>query len=69
MLTDIERTEAIKIALAAGADDDLSAIDDQLCRAFPRITTEELVAIWREAGERQLAEANQLEDYGRRHAL
>ncbi len=69
MLTDIERTEAINIALAAGADNDFDAIDDQLCRAFPRITTEELVAIWREAAERQLAEADQLEDYARRHAL
>ena len=69
MLTDIERTEAINIALAAGADDDLNTINAQLCRAFPRITTEELVAIWREAGERQLAEADRLEDYTRRHAL
>ncbi len=68
MLTSDERTKAINIALAANADDDFNAVDDQICRAFPSITTEELVAIWREAGQRRLAEADQLEAYARRHA-
>ncbi len=61
MLTDKERATALKIMLSSHDPEEYAAVDDRLCREFPTITTEDLVMLWREAAERQLAEAGELE--------
>ncbi len=60
MLTDKERATALKIMLSSHDPEEFAA-DDRLCREFPTITTDDLVMLWREAVERQLAEAGELE--------
>ena len=61
MLTNTERATALKIVISSHDPDEFAAINDRLCRQFPNITTEDLVSLWREAGERQMAEADALE--------
>ena len=66
MLTDHERATALKIAMKAADPEEFGAVDDRLCREFPTITTDDLVALWREAGARQLAEADALEAWAKK---
>ncbi len=40
-------------------------VNDRLCREFPNIQTDDLIALYREAGERQMAEAEELEKFAR----
>lgn len=61
MLTDHERSTALEIVLAAKDETDFPIINDRLCREFPKIETDDLVALYREAAERQMAEADALE--------
>ncbi len=61
MLTEIEKATALKIVLANDDPEEFGAVNDRLCREFPNITTDDLIALWREAGERQMAEADALE--------
>ena len=69
MLTKTERATALKIVLANHDPEEFGAVDDRLCREFPNIQTDDLIALWREAGARQLAEAEELEEFARmRHA-
>ena len=65
MLTNTERATALKIVLASHDPEEFGAINDRLCREFPNIVTDDLIALWREAGERQLAEAEELERFAR----
>ena len=64
MLNETDREAALQIVMGAKDPDDFPAVNDRLCREFPSITTEDLIALWREAAERQLAEADALEAYG-----
>ena len=61
MLTDMQRALAIKITLDTHDPEEFGTVDDRLCREYPNITTDDLIALWREAGARQLAEADALE--------
>ncbi len=61
MLTNTERATSLNIVLSSHDPEEFAAINDRLCRQLPNITTEDLVSLWREAGERQLAEAESLE--------
>ncbi len=61
MLTDHERSTALKIVLSSHDPEEFDAVNDRLCREFPNIVTDDLIALWREAGERQIAEADALE--------
>ncbi len=61
MLTDMQRALAIKITLDTHDPEEFGTVDDRLCREYPNITTDDLLALWREAGERQMAEADALE--------
>ena len=61
MLTDHNKAAALEIVLAAKDPEDFPIINDRLCREFPEIQTDDLIALWREAGEKQLAEADALE--------
>ena len=54
MLTETERETALEIVMGAKSPEAFPIINDQLCRQFPNITTEDLVSLWREAGERQV---------------
>ncbi len=63
MLTEIEKATALKIVLACDNPEEFGAVNDRLCREFPNITTDDLIALYREAGERQMAEADALEAY------
>ena len=65
MLADTEKLTALKIVLETHDPEAFGAINDRLCREFPNITTDDLVALWREAGERNMAEANELEEFAR----
>ena len=65
MLTYHERATALEIVLASHDPEEFGATNDRLCGQFPAITTKDLVSLWREAGDRQLAEAEQLEEYAR----
>ena len=49
--------------------EDFPIVNDRLCRQFPNIVTDDLIALWREAGERQLAEAEELETYARQRLV
>ena len=60
MLTNTEKATALNIVLASDDPEDFGAVNDRLCRKYPNITTDDLIALWREAGERQLAEAEEL---------
>ncbi len=64
MLNETDREAALKIVLACHDPEEFGAVNDRLCREFPSITTEDLIALWRKAAERQLAEADALEAYG-----
>ena len=61
MLTDMQRALAIEIVLDTHDPEAFGAVNDRLCDQFPNITTDDLIALWREAGERQMAEADALE--------
>ena len=61
MLNETEKTTALDIVLKATDPQEFGAIDHRLCQEFPNITTDDLIALWREAGERQMAEADALE--------
>ena len=67
MLTNTERATALKIVLSSHAmeEEEFGAINDRLCRAFPKIEKDDLISLWREAGERQLEEADELEKFAR----
>lgn len=67
MLTNTERATALKIVLASAGSKEFGAVNDRLCRQCPNITTQDLIALWREAGERQLAEADELETWAADH--
>ncbi len=69
MLTNTERATALKIVLSSHDPEEFGAVNDRLCREFPGITTEDLIALWREAGERQLTEADVLEAYARQRRV
>ena len=64
MLNETELAAALEIVMGGKDPEEFACINDRLCRQFPTITTENLVSLWREAGERQIAEANALEAYG-----
>ena len=64
MLNETDREAALKIVLSSHDPEEFPATNDRLCRQFPNITTDDLVSLWREAGERQMAEAAALEAYG-----
>ncbi len=69
MLNETENAVALKIVLSCHDPEEFGAVDDRLCREFPNIQTDDLIALWREAGARQLAEAEELEEFARlRHA-
>ena len=65
MLNETEKTTALEIALKATDPEQFGAINDRLCGQFPDITTDDLIVLWREAGARQLAEAEELEWFAR----
>ncbi len=65
MLTNTERSTALKTVLACPDPDAFATTNDRLCGGFPTIEMDDLVSLWRDAGERQLAEAEQLEEYAR----
>ena len=65
MLTDMQRALAIEIVLDADDPDQFAAVNDLLCRKYPNITTDDLIALYREAGERQIAEAEELAAFAR----
>ncbi len=66
MLNETEREAALKIVLSNHNPEEFGAINDRLCREFPNIVTDDLIALWREAGERQLAEADALEAWAKK---
>ena len=66
MLTDVERATAFEIVLACHDEKEFGVVNDRLCSEFPTITTEDLVSLWREAGERCLAEAESLKEFKRK---
>ena len=66
MLTEIEKATALKIVLASDDPEAFGAVNDRLCREFPNIQTDDLISLWREAGERQMAEAEELAEFARR---
>jgi hypothetical protein len=61
MLNETEKAVALETVLAAKDEKDFPIINDRLCREFPNIQTDDLIALWREAGDRQMAEADALE--------
>jgi len=65
MLNETELATALEIVMGGKDPEEFACINDRLCRQFPNITTEDLVSLWREAGERQMAEADELEAWGR----
>ncbi len=65
MLNVTEKAAALEIVLSAKSPEDCPIIDDRLCREFPNIVTDDLISLWREAGERQIAEADELERFVR----
>ncbi len=60
MLNETEKAVALEIVLAAKGPEDFPIINDRLCREFPKIETDDLISLWREAGECQMAEADAL---------
>ena len=65
MLNETEETAALEIVLKATDPEQFGVVNDRLCREFPNITTDDLIAIYREAGERKMAEADALEEFAR----
>ena len=65
MLTETEKATALKIVLASDDQEEFGAVNDRLCREFPNIQTDDLISLWREAGERQMAEADALEAFAK----
>ncbi len=61
MLNETEKAVALETVLAAKDEKNFPIINDRLCREFPNIQTDDLIALWREAGDRQMAEADALE--------
>lgn len=66
MLTETEKATALKIVLSSHDPEAFGAVNDRLCREFPNIQTDDLISLWREAGERQMAEAEELAEFARR---
>ncbi len=64
-MNETERATALKIVLSCHDPEEFGAVDDRLCREFPNILTDDLIALWRETGARQLAEAEELEKFAR----
>ena len=64
MLNETEKAAALKIVISSHDPEQFGAVNDRLCSDFPSITTDDLIALWREAGERKMAEADALEAYG-----
>ena len=69
MLNEIEKAVALKIVLSSHDPEAFGAVNDRLCSDFPNITTDDLIALWREAGERRMAEADALEAYARQRRV
>ncbi len=69
MLNETEREAALEIVLSATDSEKFSSITDRLCQEFPDIEPDDLISLWREAGERQLAEADALETYARQRLV
>ena len=69
MLTNTEKATALEIVLSCADPEAFGATADRLCREFPTVTTDDLILLWREAGARQLAEAEDLERFARRRAM
>ena len=69
MLTNTERATALNIVISSHDPEEFAATNDRLCRQFPNIQTEDLVSLWREAGERKMAEADALETYARQRRV
>ncbi len=61
MLNETDREAALALMMSASDETVMKAIDSEICRTFSSVETGELVALWREAGERQLDEADALE--------
>ena len=61
MLNETEKAVALETVLTAKDEKDFPIINDRLCGEFPNIQTDDLIALWREAGDRQMAEADALE--------
>ena len=69
MPNETDREAALKIVMAAKNPEEFPIANDRLCREFPNIETGELVALWREAGERRLAEADALEAWAQQRRV
>ena len=63
MLAGTEKLTALKIVLETHDPEAFGAVNDRLCQEFPNITTDDLIALWRKAGEQHVAEANELEEF------
>ncbi len=61
MLNETEKAVALETVLGAKDEKDFPTINDRLCREFPNIQTDDLIALWRDAGDRRMAEADALE--------
>ena len=61
MLTDDEKAAALEIVLAAEYPEDFETIQARLYRDFPTMQVEDMIALWREAGERQLVAGGEVE--------
>jgi hypothetical protein len=61
-------TTPVEMIIELGGDTGLSfeEIDERVMNAFQLLTVEGLIEAYREAGRQQLAEARQLEEWGRR---
>ena len=66
MLSNTAKATALKIVLASDDPEEFGAVNDRLCREFPNIQTDDLISLWREAGERQMAEADALEEFAKK---
>ena len=69
MLNETEKAAALEIVLAAKGPEDFPIINDRLCREFRKIETDDLISLGREAGERQMAEADALEAWARQRLV
>ena len=63
MLTETERESALNIIMRPDDPNDFEAINTKLCERFPKIEVPDLISLWREAAERQKAEAEELERF------
>ena len=69
MLNETEKAAALEIVLSAKDPEDFPVINDRLYREFPNVQTDDLISLWREAGERQMAEADALEAWARQRLV